>query len=156
MRDDLLPRLLQHDSLDIGAYHGYYQDARIDCDILIKNGQLKLIRQHTGDIADDERGNNIVCNRKEHDEADKYEVLRVGLCIRKQALHDVAVLHVPLEAHGLFFVLNGSIHDDKHDRNNSDHAADYEKRKIITHFQHLLPHFQASAARPYGCIRDSS
>ena len=137
--DDLLSRFLQNDGLQIHRCQGYEQNGGIQTDLDENVAHFKLARDGLFDVGNDERRNEIIGDRKEHQKSDEKEIADVGLCIAEQASCDLAVLHVAVEADGLLFILHRDERDEKNGGEEADDAADDEQRIIIRHVLRLLP-----------------
>ncbi len=124
-RDDLLPRPLEQDRLDIGADHGDHQDARVDQHHIPQANKVEaLLADQILDVSHQERCDDVIGDRDRHDGKDQQELLPVGSCIPQEAAQDDPVLHVAVKAHGLLLVLDQEEGDQKDSRQCADDPAD--------------------------------
>ena len=137
--DDLLSCFLQDDRLQIHRTQGNEQDGCVKTDFDEDIAHFKLACDGFFDIRNDERGNEVVGNRKEHQKADNDEIADIGLCIAKETACDLAILHVAVKADGLLFVLHGDEGDKEYRGEKTEDAADHKNRIVIRHVLRLLP-----------------
>ena len=130
---DALTGLLQNDGLKIGAYHGDHQNTGINRHINPKASQFKIPLHQPFNFPHQKRGDDVIGDRKHHQQANQQKLLGVGLGIGKQAADDFSVLHLPVKAQRLLFVLHQDVGQHKHQRKCADDGSHDQNRVIFTH-----------------------
>ena len=131
--DDALAHLLQNDRLKIGAAHGEDEHACVDGHGGKEAVQGEIAHHHLLDVAHDEGGRDVVGDGEEHQHAHQRKLAAVGLGVLHQTADDLAVRHIPLKAHGFFFVLDGSVGKDQQSGDDADDSAHQQQRIHILH-----------------------
>ena len=155
VRNNALSHFLQDHRLEIGAAHREQQHSGI------YNHCRKQVLQRKGahhqflDITDQERRNDIVGDREQHQKAYNHKLRQIGPCIRRQAADDLPIRHIALKTHGGFFILDRCISADQQCRHGTDDAAHQQKRVKISHCSPPLSHPPAAADLPCAGTRHS-
>ena len=132
--NDFLTRLLQNHGLEIRARHRDKKDCRIARYPQKQGIQREFSNDELLNFADDQRRNDIVRDRKQHQKPNNDKLAVKRLCVIHQTLHDFTVFHVPLKAGFFFSIFHYKRGHNQQGGNHADDRADPENRIIIVHF----------------------
>ena len=133
-RDDLLPRSLKHDRLNVGTDERNDEDGAVYRHVGKKPRHPEpAFAEHFLNASDEDGRDDIVGNRHKHHSPDEEKAPDVGPRIPKQPTKQLSVCHMAVKADGCLFVLHGRIGNRKEDRKKPDNSADNEKRIPLTH-----------------------
>ena len=115
VRDNPLAGLLEDHRLEIGAHHRKDQDTRIGRHHPKEGVQGEIPHQHLLHGADNQGRNDIVDNRKEHQQAGHGKTAQIGPGIMGQPADNLTIRDIPLKAHrGLFIFDHGISQNQEH------------------------------------------
>ena len=99
--NDSLSGLLQDNGLNIGAGQGEQQNAGVNYYPPDQLRHGKAVLDHLFNITDDQRRNDVIGNRKHHDQQNQHKTFPIRPSVSQQPARNFAVLHIAVKADGL-------------------------------------------------------